>query len=56
MFRGKGDCHHHPAEPFELHATRYDVLDFRYFISKEEFAEKMLGVMGGDEEIEFNME
>jgi len=27
-----------------------------YFISKEEFAEKTLGVMGGDEEIEFNME
>jgi len=26
-----------------------------YFISKEEFAEKTLGVMG-DEEIEFNME
>jgi len=24
-----------------------------YFISKEEFAEKTLGVMGGDEEIEF---
>jgi len=27
-----------------------------YFISKQEFVEKTLGVMGGDEEIEFNVE
>jgi len=32
------------------------VVNMMYFISKEEFAEKTQGVMGGDEEIEFNME
>jgi len=43
------------SEPFELHATHsHDV--FSVFISKEEFVEKMLGAMGGDAEIEFNME
>jgi len=40
----------------QSHLNYAQLLHVMYFISKEEFTEKTLGVMGGDEEIEFNME
>jgi len=38
---------------FSVHLNYMQLVHVMYFIFKEEFAEKMLG---GDEEIEFNME
>jgi len=41
---------------FAVHLNYVQLIHMMYFIFKEEFAEKTLGVMGGDEEIEFNIE